>query len=149
MPDTEHISLGIGHPAPHRQAARPLFFLFALLGAPAAWIIELLVGFAVTSFTCDMHQSRAALSAVPGWVPPLITVVNLLALLIAALSLVAGVVLIRRTHGEHHARSGEPIDAGEGRTRVLAVWAIVGAIIFLIALLTNSFSLSLVPICQP
>jgi hypothetical protein len=149
MAATERITLGIGHPAPHRQAARPILFLFALLGAPAAWIVELLIGFAVTSYACDMHQTRGALAAVPGWMSPLVTAVNLLALLVAALSLVAGVVLIRRTRHEHHARSGEPIDAGEGRTRVLAVWAIVGAIIFIVALLTNTFSLLLVPICRP
>jgi heme/copper-type cytochrome/quinol oxidase subunit 2 len=149
MAATERVTLGIGHPAPHRQAARPLLFLFALLGAPAAWLVELLIGFAVTSYTCDMHQTRGALAAVPGWVWPLITVVNLLALLIAALALIAGVVLIRQTRGEHQTRSGEPIDAGEGRTRVLAVWAIVGSIIFIVALLTNTFSLSLVSICRP
>jgi hypothetical protein len=149
MAATERVTLGIGHPAPHRQAASPVLFLFALFGAPAAWLIELLIGFAVTSYTCDMHQTRGALAAVPGWVSPLIAIVNILALLIGALALLAGVVLIRRTQGEHEARSGEPIDAGEGRTRVLAVWAIVGSIIFIVALLTNTFSLTLVPICRP
>jgi hypothetical protein len=149
MAATERVNLGIGHPAPHREAGPPLLFLFALFGAPAAWLIELLIGFAVTSYTCDMHQTRGSLAAVPAWVTPVIAVVNILALLIGALALLAGVVLLRRTQGEHEARSGEPIDVGEGRTRVLAVWAIVGSIIFIVALLTNTFSLSLVSICRP
>jgi hypothetical protein len=149
MPATEHTSLGIGHPAPHREAAPVWQLLFALFGAPAAWLLELLVNFATTSFVCDKGQSPAALPAVPAWVQPLISGANVLALVIAALSLVTGIILIRRTGEEHRPRSGEPIDAGEGRTRVLAVWAIGGAAVFLIALIANTFSLALVPICRP
>lgn len=144
----EQTSLGIGHPAPHREAARPGWLIFALIAAPLVWIVELVGNFALTSFVCDEGQSRAALPAVPGWVPPLVAAANVVALIVAVLALAAGIVLLRRTHHEHRERSGEPVDAGEGRTRFLAVWAVATAIIFFVALLANTFSLSLVPICQ-
>ena len=40
------------------------------------------------------------------------------------------------------------MDAGEGRTRFLAVWGLFTAMVFIVALLANTFSLFLVPICH-
>ncbi|HVW93765.1 MAG TPA: hypothetical protein VHB74_14320 [Devosia sp.] len=147
MPDTSQ-HLRIGHPAPHRERAERLPLLFALCAAPAAWILQLLVGFAVTAYVCYPGEPRAALPSVPGWVQPVVIALNILGLAVAVLSFAVGLALIRATRGEHQARSGGIMDVGEGRTRFLATWSLFGTLVFAVALIANTFSLFLVPLCR-
>jgi hypothetical protein len=57
-------------------------------------------------------------------------------------------MLLGRTVHEHKGRSGGVMDAGEGRTRFLAVWGIFISLVFFVATLANTFSLVLVPLCR-
>lgn len=147
MSETGH-TLNIGHPAPHRGRADTLPLLFALFAAPAAWLLQLLAGFAITAYVCYGGEPRAALPNVPFWVQPVVIAVNILGLAIAVLSFAVGLALIRATRGEHQERSGGIMDAGEGRTRFLATWALFGTLVFAVALIANTFSLFLVPLCR-
>ena len=145
---TDHAALEIGHPAPHRAHVAPLPMLFALLGAPAAWMLELLINFAVTSYVCYPGISGTTVAAAPGWLQAVVIAANIVALAIAIAALLVGMGLARRTRDEHRQRSGGVMDAGEGRTRFLAVWGLFTAMVFIVAVLANTFSLFLVPICH-
>jgi hypothetical protein len=145
MPSTTSATgLNIGHPAPQRYQAHPLSLLFALLGAPAGWTVQLLFGFASTSYLCT---GRAGV-AVPAWLDPAVIGFNFAALAIAVAALMVALALVRRITHEHRQRSGGIMDAGEGRTRFLAVWGVFTSIVFFVATLANSFSLFLVSSCK-
>ena len=146
MPNTnDAIGLDIGHPAaPQRHRANPALLLFALLGAPAAWMTQLLFAFASTSYVC----AGAMRGAIPAWLDPVIAGLNFAGLTIALAALTVALGLLRRTAHEHRKRSGAVLEAGEGRTRFLAVWGIFISLVFFVATLVNSFSLFLVPLCR-
>jgi hypothetical protein len=144
MSDTGHTNLDTGHPAPARHRVSAIDLAAALCSAPAAWLAQLLFAFSATSYLCRAGDT----SATPGWLQPLLIALNLLALAVAAAALTRGLVLLRRTAHEHQSRSGGVLDAGEGRTRFLAVWSVFISIVFIVAILANSFSLLLVPLCQ-
>jgi hypothetical protein len=145
MPFTTPVTgLDIGHPAPQRHLAHPLSLLFALLGAPAGWIIQLFFGFASTSYLCTGQAGIA----VPAWLDPSVIGFNFAALAIAVTALMVALALVRRTTHEHRRRSGGILDAGEGRTRFLAMWGVCISIVFFVATLANSFSLFLVASCK-
>jgi hypothetical protein len=136
--------LDIGHPAPQRHQAYPLSLLFALLGPPTGWSVQLLFGFASTSYLCT---GRAEI-AVPAWLSPAVIGLNFSALAIAVAALMVALSLVRRSAHEHRQRSGGILDAGEGRTRFLAAWSLFTSIVFFVATLANSFSLFLVSSCK-
>jgi hypothetical protein len=145
MPSTTpSTGLDIGHPAPQRHQPHHISLLFALLGAPAGWTIQLLFGFGSTSYLCT-GQAR---SAAPTWLAPALIGFSFAALAIAVAALVVALALVRRTTHEHRQRSGGIMDAGEGRTRFLAVWGVYISIVFFVATLANSFSLFLVSSCK-
>lgn len=145
MSNTTHATgLDIGHPAPQRHQAHSALLLFVLLGAPAGWMSQLLFAFASTSYVC----AGAMHSAIPGWLAPTIIGLNLAGLAIAVAALTVSLGLLRRTAHEHRQRSGGVLDAGEGRTRFLAVWGIFISLVFFVATLVNSLSLFLVPLCR-
>jgi hypothetical protein len=145
MPSTTPAAgLDIGHPAPQRHQLRPLLLLFVLLGAPAGWTVQLLFGFASTSYLCTGQAGIAT----PTWLAPAVIGFNFAALAISVAALMVALALVRRTTHEHRQRSGGIMDAGEGRTRFLAVWGVFTSIVFFVATLANSFSLVLVSSCK-
>jgi hypothetical protein len=148
MTDTQPANLEVGHPAPQRHHAAPATVLFALCGAPAVWLMQLLIGFATTSYVCFTGQAHVVLASVPGWLQPLVIAANLIALAIGLAALAAGIRLLRQTGEEHQERSGGVLDAGEGRTRFLAVIGLFGSAILGIAMLANTFALFMVPLCR-
>jgi hypothetical protein len=96
----------------------------------------------LTSYLC-----RPSEAAPPGWLGPTLTGVNGLALVVAVVALAGAVVLVRRTR--HELRdAGELLDVGEGRTRFLATWGVIVSGVFIVAILANSSSLLLVPLCR-
>ena len=137
-------SLDIGHPAPERHKLHPAVLLFTLFGAPAAWMAQLLFGFASTSYFCVASNG----ASVPAPASLFIFALNLVGLAIALASLLTARMLLDRTVHEHKGRSGGVMDAGEGRTRFLAVWGIFISVVFFVATLANTFSLVLVPLCR-
>jgi hypothetical protein len=148
MTDTSHHRLEIGHPAPQRHDIALGATLFALGAAPGAWLIQLLVGFAATSYFCDPGQAHPIVTQVPGWLAPVVSIVNLLALVIALAGLATGFLLYRRIAHEQEQPSGGLIDVGEGRTRFLVTFGMFSSAAFGIGILANSFSLFVMPLCR-
>jgi len=108
----------------------------------------LLAGFATTSYVCFTGLAHAPPAGVPGWLPPLLSTVNVVALLVALAGLAAGTWLFRRAAGEPAERAGGLLDVGEGRTRFLVTFSIFSSAIFGVGILANSFSLFVVPLCR-
>jgi hypothetical protein len=145
MPNSTHLSgLLIGHPAPQRKLAHPGLLLFALLGAPATWMAQLLYAFASTSYVC----AETTQGAIPEWLAPTVIGVNISALAIAVATFAVALGLLKRTSDEHRQRSGAVLDAAEGRTRFLAIWGVFISLAFFVATLVGSFSLFLVRLCR-
>lgn len=139
--------LEIGHPAPHRHRA-PQWLLFGAIGAgPVLWLAQLLVGFAFSSYLCFPDFPRMPPLSVPGWLDILLIAANVVAVVVTAASAMVGWRLLERTAGEHDDQPGGVVDAGEGRTRFLAIWALVTSTLFLAAIVFNTFNLVLVPKC--
>jgi hypothetical protein len=147
MSETPPPSLEVGHPAPLRHSISPLALCYALLAAPAFWMLELLIGFAFTSYLCFAGSNRGVPPPRPDWLPIPVYAGNIAALVFAAAAIAVAVLLLRRTSEERQHNSGGILDAGEGRTRFLAVWALFAGMLFMIAIAVNTIGMFVVPIC--
>jgi hypothetical protein len=144
----ENPPLAIGHPAPLRDAISLWALAFAVAAPPLAWLVQLLAGFAFSSYLCFPNVPRVPeLAAAPYWLTPLLIGLNVIGLLAAGGGIAVAVPLLRRTVHEHADQPGGVDDAGEGRTRFLSVWVVVIGGDFLAANLFNTINLWLVPRC--
>jgi len=147
MADTSRSTLEIGHPAPHRNRV-PNWLLFGAIGTgPTLWLAQLLIGFAFSSYLCFPDLPRQQPLSVPGWMDIVLIASNIIAIVLTAASAFAGWRMLDRTSEEHEHQPGGMVDAGEGRTRFLAVWALVTSGLFLAAIVFNTLNLVLVPSC--
>jgi hypothetical protein len=127
----------IGHPAPDRGRVGLGLLMLCLCAAPTLWSLQHLVLYAFASHYCSgdlVGSARAAL----GWVQWLLPLVNVAALLGAGLALILSFRILRRTRHEYG--SGGVMDAGEGRTRFLAIWGIWLGVVFMLAIAFNTIS---------
>ena len=146
MVESSRDTLEIGHPAPHRDRV-PNWQLFGAIAAgPALWLAQLLIGFAFSSVLCFPDLPRQQ-PTVPGWMGTLLVAANVVAIVLTAGAAFAGWRMLDRTSGEHDDQPGGMVDAGEGRTRFLAIWALVTSGLFLAAIVFNTINLVLVPSC--
>ena len=136
------------HPSP--QAARvDHVWLFVAFGAgPAAWIVQLIAGYAIASVACTARRavggaSGDAFAGEPKWLIAL----NLTALIMV----VAGGIFCRvawnRTAGEKDGGPEAALTIGAGRTRFLAVCGMLTSVGFTLAVLFNTIEPLLVPGC--
>ncbi len=146
MASRNEATFDIGHPAPDRGQVGLGVLMPALLGAPAAWSLQHLALYALASLACSgaFHGASGAAQDWLSWVLPLI---NLGALLAAGLATALAVRILRRTGGEAAEHSGGIMDAGEGRTRFLAIWGIWLGVVFVIAIAFNTISVFWAGLC--
>jgi hypothetical protein len=143
LTDTQH-----GHPAPQPQESPSPAMLFALGAAPTAWLIQLLIGFATTSYVCFTGLAHPPPPGLPAWLQPLLIAANVAALLVALAGMAVGAGLLRRITEEPAHRAHNLLDVGEGRARFLATFSIFSSAVFCVGILANSFSLFAVPLCR-
>ena len=125
----------IGHPAPHRDRVHQHLLALSLLLAPIAWSLQLLMSFGFSSYACRPERMASA-----SWLHWLLPTANVLGLLAAALAIALAVSSLRETRGEHEDQAGSMLDAGEGRTRFLALWGLWMGVVFLLAIAFNTLS---------
>ncbi|MGQ9366397.1 hypothetical protein [Azospirillum sp. ST 5-10] len=130
----------IGHPAPERHKAGPWLLFVTLFGAPLAWTLQLLVNSSIAGLACLTGTGARADVARWAWADPVIVAVNLVALVAAGVAFLVALRSLRLTHGEEAHRSGGVMDAGEGRTRVLAIWGLWSSVLFFLAIAANTVS---------
>lgn len=136
------------HPAPHRGKVSTGALLGALFAGPVAWGLQLIINYSLVSHACypgDMPLHDAA----PGFhsARTIVLLVNLLAAVLALAGAGLSYQHWQTTRHEHPGEAGHAIDAGEGRTRFIALWGVMAGLGFFIAILFNTLALLMVPSC--
>jgi hypothetical protein len=147
MQDTNSI-MEAQHPSPHRdRVSVPLLFLGLFLG-PVAWGLQLITNFALASYRC-YPDGAPRTSILPGWQwsSPAILLINVTAAVLALIGAAISYSLWQTVRNEHRGTVGHLVDAGEGRTRFLALWGVMTGLGFLVAILFDTVALSMVPQC--
>ncbi|MGJ0484060.1 MAG: hypothetical protein ACR65R_05935 [Methylomicrobium sp.] len=124
-----------------------LRLLLALVGAPSAWLIQLIVSEPLAAYACFPYQ--VPLSA-PIWekLPVLLAAISLICLGVALFS---GYLAWKSWHELAH----EPEEHGKeiaevksGRPRFLIILGLMSSFIFIVAVVFNACAVLLVPLCN-
>lgn len=140
MASPESATFNIGHPAPHRGQIGLGSLMMGLMIAPIAWSIQLLVIYGIASYACGPDRPAGAGAQDLGALVWVLPAVNVTALVVAALGIWLSFSHLRRTRGEEAGQRGGMMDAGEGRTRFLAIWGLWIGVLFLLAIAFNTIS---------
>jgi hypothetical protein len=137
------------HPAPQRGRVSIVASLASLIAGPAAWILQLVIGYGLSSLACFPHDIPLRQSPPPGWSaePLLLGAINGVCLAIAILGGVTALLHWRRTRGESSGGAGHVLEIGEGRTRFLAACGMLSAFGFALAILFDTPAIMAVPAC--
>jgi hypothetical protein len=136
------------HPSPHRHRASSARLLFAVAGAGAAWLVQLIVDYGLAAHRCYPHDTPlTAAQAGGGLTDPLLAIFNLIAIGLAAAAGLMSYRLWQQTREEHPGSAGHLVEAGEGRTRFLAMWGLLAGIGFLVAIVFDTVAVFTVPRC--
>ena len=112
---------------------------FGLLGAPAAWVVQFLVGYAITEAACG----RAGLG---GGVDGVTIVATAIGATVAILAELAAIAAFRATRAAEGAGGSEE-PPPRGRVHFLATVGIVIAPLFLAIILMSGLGAVLLPEC--
>ena len=143
------------HPAPARNEVSKGLLWFGLVGAPAAWTVQTLVDLAVASHGCYPRLFPLAAPILSGLrgIALTVSVAALIIYIIAGLAAVRTWSQTRHEHqgssgaGQKHAPATALLETGEGRTRFLALSAVMTSVVFTIAVLAHGVSVLLVGPC--
>lgn len=136
----------IAHPSPHR-AKVSVFLLFAgFVIPPAAWTIQLLVGFGISSNACPLTSTPDPHPGFSGEATLLI-VLQFGCMLAAVASGLMSWQQWRRVRLEKKDSEHSHLTIGEGRTRFIAISATLSAGVFTVAILFNMLEPLLIPLC--
>jgi hypothetical protein len=137
---------GQPHPSPDRARVSLGSSWFALLAAPHAWALQLLVNSALTGYACYPHDLPLD-TPVWGGVPTAMALVELVA---AVVCLAAGWIGWRNWRRTRHEKPGAGqrlIESGEGRTRFMAMSAMMVSALFAVAVAFSWIHLIVLPGC--
>lgn len=136
------------HPAPFRDRASLRGLALVLLGVPLLWGLRLVVNYALASHSCFPGDLRRLhLPPGLGWVWWLQNGLNALGMLLAAAGAVFAYQAWTRTRDESRGDHWELVAVGEGRTRFLALWALLTCALFFVGVVFDFIGLWIVPIC--
>ncbi|MDB5396887.1 MAG: hypothetical protein JWM91_4393 [Rhodospirillales bacterium] len=145
---TSDIGGAVNHPAPHRDRVASSALLFAVVGAPAAWLIQLIVNYGLAAHDCFPHdQPLIGHPEGSDSIQLALVLLNILAIAVAATAGLLARRIWRKTREEHSGSAHHLLDTGEGRTRFLAMWGQLAGIGFLIATIFDTVALYGVPRC--
>lgn len=134
------------HPAAGRHEVPLGLLWFGLLGAPLAWSLQLLIGYAFSANRC-FPGTQLQLHTPTTGINTALVVMTVVALLIAA---AAGVTAWRSWKATHHEEGGkeeEALEVGEGRTRFMALSGMLLSVLFGLAVFFSGLSPFVVPAC--
>ena len=137
----------IEHPAPFAGAVPKWLLFTALLASPIAWFVQLCAGYGLTSAACFPRQYPVAdgLSLSPAAWPGSFAL-NIGCLVVAVAATLLSVWVWLRVRHEVSSSFGL-IEAGEGRTRYLAVWGIWTGVWFALDILFATIGMLEVGLC--
>jgi hypothetical protein len=143
MTDTTNvITIARQGPPPRQVGKTPL--LLALLAAPVAWSLHLLLNYGFTSHYCFPGLTLHGPAGL-GWLWPVTIAIDLIAIAICVLA----ALLSYRNWRE--APRVLPVDAevetGEGRSRFLALWGMMTSALLAAAIIFDFVGLWVLPLC--
>jgi hypothetical protein len=120
-----------------------LLVLLGLCAGPAAWALQLVAGYALSSWACFPHAIPARQTPPPGWEgePIVLLAVNLACLALDLGGLALSVAQIPRRNGS--AASNVRV----APTRFLAQCGVIACLGFAGAILVNTANIVMVPAC--
>ncbi|MEC5409927.1 hypothetical protein VOM14_30825 [Paraburkholderia sp. MPAMCS5] len=132
---------------PHRRRGVTLAMLFGLFGAAAVWVLQTEIGEALSAQACYPHREALPAPQWP-WLMPALSAASLGALLIGMLG--AGVAWWnwRRARDRQSDTVQQESDASRGRTRFLAMAALMLSLLFLVGLVATGFAVLIVSPCS-
>lgn len=136
----------IRHPAPHRDKVSVPWLFAGLAIPPAAWILETLAGFVVSSNACPLTPGPTSQIGFSGETTVLI-VLQVVSLSVAIASGLMSWQHWRRVRHEKDDSEHSHLTLGEGRTRFVALGGMLTAGTFAIAIVFNLLEPILIPLC--
>ena len=140
MAKSEHAEFDVGHPAPDRAQVSLGLLMFGIFGAPAAWMLQLVAGASIGGLVCLGPHGTALATARADWANPAMIAINLAALLIAAVALAASFRTLHQTGSGYAEGHDSVMEAGEGRSRYMAIWGVWTSLLFIFAIAFNTIA---------
>jgi hypothetical protein len=130
------------HPAPAGRAVAPAALWFGLFGAPMVWSLQLLASYALVAHGCYPDAEPMTMPVIPG-LRTLVLGTGVAALAVALLAGGSAWRSWRATKGGHEAL----LEAGEGRTRFMALAGMLLSAVFVLGIVMNVVPLLLLRPC--
>jgi hypothetical protein len=137
----------VTHPAPARRlVALPLLWT-GLFAGPAIWSVQIMVGYALLAHACfpGSHPVATPTSGAAWW---LALAVSIVAILVTLGALIVAIRSWKRMRAERAGREQTALEAGEGRTRFMALGGVLLSSLFLLGVILNSVALFIIPLCS-
>lgn len=134
------------HPAPHRNRVGRAVPWFALLGAPLAWSLQLLVNAPLAAHACYPQDRPLPLPATDA-LGAIMLGVEGLALLLCVLAGACAVVHWRRTRAERGGSAQQLVQGGDGRSRFMSLVGVFSSALFGAAVLLTATNVFIVAPC--
>ena len=146
-PLREPMSAGRGHPAPARHAVSSGRLFFGFFGGPVAWSIQLLASYALVERRCVPRLPGTAVLPL-GWTEGVLLLVSAAAVGVVVAAFAAALSGWRSSARELHGGAVHAPDAGEGRTRFMALAGVAMSALFLVACAVQLIATLLLPRCR-
>ncbi|MET1046454.1 MAG: hypothetical protein ABWX70_07090 [Hyphomicrobium sp.] len=137
---------GTAHPAPKRDTTNEGVLWFSVFAAPLAWAAHLLVNYTIAGRHCVGAAEIGAIGRPEGQLAVIVSI-DIAAALVA---IVAGDIAVRRwreTKSEKGGGTQHLVHSGEGRTRFLAMSAMLTSGLFGLAVVIDAIGTILGPPC--
>jgi hypothetical protein len=129
----------VRHPSPERGKVSPWLILASWALAPAVWTLQVVGSYLLTSKACYPGYGPLSGTRVPD-MSDFVLFASLVALGLAALAFWLALIGWRRTRCEKKGGAHHALDAGEGRTRFLALCGLIISTIFAAAIVFEALS---------
>lgn len=146
MSELHKLARDVSHPAPERGRVSSWRLLTALVLAPSVWAVQILCSYGLASMSCFPRYTPLQGTQVPG-ITVIVEIGSFVALALAGVAIWAAVTAWRRTHREHGGGGEEALDAGEGRTRFVALCGIIVTGLFTAAIVWEAVVAIFLPHC--
>jgi hypothetical protein len=130
------------HPVPEDRGVTPPALWFGLFGAPVAWSLQLLTSYALVAHGCYPDAEPMTMPVVPG-LRTLVLGTGAAALVVALLAGSSAWRSWRATQDGHEAL----LEAGEGRTRFMALAGMLLSAVFVLGIVMNVVPLLMLRPC--
>jgi hypothetical protein len=134
------------HSAAAVRSVTPAALWFGLFGAPVAWSLQLLASYALVAHGCYPDAEPMTMPVVPG-LRALVLGTGAAALAVALLAGGSAWRSWRATQHEHDGGHEALLEAGEGRTRFMALAGMMLSAVFVLGIVMNVVPLLLLRPC--